>query len=96
MRGFLVGAILIAFVMVFFSVQNAQTVRVSFLSWHQESPLAVILLASFAAGAVTALCASLPSQIRNRREIRTLKRQISLSSPPTTPETHNETAPPAR
>lgn len=81
MKGYLPLSILIALVMAFFSVQNAQTVRVSFLSWFFESPLAVLLLLSFAAGAVTAFLASLPGRLRLNREIRDLKRPPTTQSP---------------
>lgn len=90
MKGYLVVSILIAFVMALFSVQNAQTIRVSFLSWYIESPLAVILLISFAAGSLTAFCVSIPTRIRLAREIRALK-----DAPPHPPrEKHDETTPP--
>lgn len=85
MRGIMILSILIALLMTFFSVQNAQTVRVSFLGWFFDSPLAVVLLISFAAGALTSALASLPSRIRLLRELRESRRR--LSPPPQGGET---------
>ena len=52
-----------------FAVQNAQQTQVSFLGWYFEGPLVIILLMTFAAGAVTAYLAVLPGYIRKSREL---------------------------
>lgn len=62
--------------MVTFSLQNAQTVQVHFLAWYLEGALVVVLLATFAAGALTMYLASLPRRFARSRELADLRRQV--------------------
>lgn len=74
MNPFILIAILIAALSVTFSVQNAQNVQVSFLAWYFEGPLVVVLLLTFAAGAVATWLAALPGKVKRHREIEACRR----------------------
>lgn len=74
MNLYLFFSLAIALLAGLFAVQNNQVVRVSFLSWFFESPMVVVLLLTFSAGALTALLASLPGRIRTFKELKDLRR----------------------
>lgn len=69
-------AIAVSVVMAFFAVQNSQQAQVSFLGWYFNSPLIIVLLLSFTAGAVAAFLAVLPGGFRKSIEIKKLKANL--------------------
>ncbi len=69
-------AIVLTALVVTFSVQNSQSVHVQFLGWYFEGALVVVLLMTFAVGALTMYLASLPRRFARRRELADLRRQM--------------------
>ena len=70
--------ILVFLLLLAFAIKNTDPVRLHFyfeLVW--QVPLIVLLLAFFAAGAVFGLAAVLGTQLRQRREIHRLKRELN-------------------
>jgi len=77
MQIFLFIALFIAVLAVIFAVQNSATTQVSFLTWHSNSSLALILLISLAAGALISFFISLPSNIKARWTIRQQRKRLT-------------------
>ena len=71
----LVLAIILAVIAVIFALQNAEPTAVSFLSWDLELPLALIILSTFAIGAITTLLLTIPGTYKRRRHLSTLKKE---------------------
>ena len=67
----LIVAVIALAVVVLFSVQNAGPVAVSFLVWHFEASLAVVIALSLLVGAITGM--TVLSYVRLRRSIRKKK-----------------------
>jgi len=65
----LVIALLIAFVAVAFSLQNAVPITIQFFSWTFQGSLVLVLLTTLAVGVIISLVASLPSQVKRSRLI---------------------------
>ena len=64
-----------------FALKNDQSVTLQYFFGHQwESPLVIILLIFFAAGAIVGVVVMLPDVLRQRREISRLKREINLKN----------------
>ena len=80
MRLSLMAAIILALLMAFFAVQNSQPTHVTFLGWYSDGPLVIILLLTFAAGAITALLATLPGTLKKTIEISKLKSKVAEGS----------------
>jgi uncharacterized integral membrane protein len=72
---FTVGLILGLAVAVF-AMQNTPAVEVRFLVWQVSGPLAVLVLASAAAGGLIVLLFSLPEILKGRWRIRSLERRL--------------------
>lgn len=70
---------LVFVVLLLFAAKNVETVTLRFYFDHAwDAPLIVVILAAFAGGALFGLVACLPSLIRQRREVATLKREIRV------------------
>jgi uncharacterized integral membrane protein len=67
--GLLLGAAMVAFVL-----QNITTVSVSFLTWHLDGSLAIILFLAFGVGVLMTLLFLLPSFIRDEWQYHKLKK----------------------
>ena len=67
----LIVAVIALAIVVLFSVQNAGPVAVSFLFWHFEASLAVVIALSLLVGAIAGM--TILSWIRLRRSIRKKK-----------------------
>jgi uncharacterized integral membrane protein len=80
MKVALIAAFVIALVMAFFAVQNAQHTQVSFLGWYFDGPLVIILLLTFGAGALTSFLAMFPGSLRKSIEISKLKTRLTECS----------------
>ena len=63
-------------VVLVFALRNADMVTVHYPGGEWESPLVLVLLVAFCAGAVLGLAAVLPQTFRQRREISVLKREL--------------------
>ncbi|MDB5224970.1 MAG: hypothetical protein JWO43_592 [Candidatus Adlerbacteria bacterium] len=61
----LILGVVLGVVSVFFVLQNVAPVTVSFLSWHIDGSLALVLFITLAAGALTSVLVLLPSVIRD-------------------------------
>lgn len=76
MKFFLIAAIILALLMAFFATQNAQQTQVSFMGWYFDGPLVIILLLSFATGAIAALLAMLPGMLSKAIELSKVKTRL--------------------
>ncbi len=77
MPWFLLLALIISILALIFAIQNTATVTVSFLFWHTQIPLTVVLLIALGVGAVVTALAMLPGQIRGRWSSFSKGRRIS-------------------
>ncbi|MDR1960918.1 MAG: LapA family protein [Gracilibacteraceae bacterium] len=66
----LILAIIIALVVVVFTVQNAETVSVNFILWTEEMPLAVVIFCAVFAGALLMFCLVLYKSLKDRWQMR--------------------------
>ena len=76
MQLWLIMAIVIAIMAVFFALQNAIPITVSFLTWKFESSLALVLLITIALGVLMSLLVSVPSKIKKMKMILNQKKRI--------------------
>ncbi|MGO9014753.1 MAG: lipopolysaccharide assembly LapA domain-containing protein [Dissulfurispiraceae bacterium] len=76
MRFFIVLALLITIAIVLFASQNSAIVTVSFLSFHYNGSLALILVIVFTAGLLAGILISVPSLLRKNAFIREQKRRV--------------------
>ncbi len=73
--------ILLALMVVAFSVLNPQAVAVNFGFWSAPSvPLAAVIIASVAVGALIMALISLPNQLRQALKLRELTRRLEQTS----------------
>jgi len=77
MTGFLILAIALAAVVAIFALQNSAVIMVSFLAWHWEASLALILILVLGAGILVGYLAGLPSAWKSKSELRQQRREIS-------------------
>lgn len=80
MKFALIAAIVVSAVMAYFAVENSQQTQVTFLGWYFDAPLVIILLLSFAAGAIATFLATLPGSFRKSMEISKLKTQMTVDA----------------
>lgn len=80
MKFALIAAIIVSAVMAYFAVENSQQTQVTFLGWYFDAPLVIILLISFAAGAIATFLATLPGSFRKSMEISKLKTQVTVDA----------------
>jgi uncharacterized integral membrane protein len=76
MQIYLVGALIIAFVVVVFAVQNAVPIAVKFVVWEFHGSQALILLLTFALGVIMSLLISIPAVIKRSLMISGQNRKI--------------------
>ena len=76
MRFFIVLALLIALAIVLFALQNSAIVTVSFLSFHYNGSLALILVVVFTLGLLAGILISIPSLLRKSSDLREQKRRV--------------------
>ena len=76
MQLFLIIALVIALLAVFFAVQNTTMVTVYFFVWQFSSSLALVLLLSLAIGVILSLLLSLPPLQSRNWQISKLKKRI--------------------
>lgn len=76
MRSFLIAALGLAIITVIFALQNPIPVGVTFLVWKFEGSLALVLMLTFALGALVSLLVSIPAIVKRRSAISTQKKKI--------------------
>jgi len=81
MRLFMVLSFVLVGLAALFALQNAQPVSVNFIKWSFEASLVIVLLLTFAAGAVSAFLASIPWRIKVMRQLSGLKKNQVDKSP---------------
>ncbi len=77
MQLFLIIALLIALLAVFFAIQNTAMVTVYFFVWQFSSSLALVLLFSLAIGVILSLLFSLPALQSRNWQISKLKKKLN-------------------
>lgn len=75
---FIIAAMLIALLAVVFALQNTATVTVGFLVWTLSGSQALVLLAALFAGVAICFFALLPSWVRHRWTIRSLRKRVTM------------------
>ena len=73
---FIVLALLIAIVIVLFASQNSAIVTVSFLSFHYNGSLALILAVVFTLGLFAGILISIPPLLRKTSDARAQKKKV--------------------
>ena len=76
MTGVLIAAIVLAALVAIFALQNSAVIMVSFLGWHWEASLALILILVLGAGILVGYLAGLPSAWKSKSELRQQRREI--------------------
>ncbi len=76
MQAFLFLALIFAFALVIMAIQNAAVIKVTFIAWTFEGPLAFVLALAFAVGLISGIFIALPALWRKSRQIRTQKKLI--------------------
>ena len=77
MTGVLIAAIVLAALVAVFALQNSSVIMVTFLAWHWEASLALILILVLGAGILVGYIAGLPSAWKSKSELRRQRREIS-------------------
>jgi putative membrane protein len=87
-------SLVLAVVAVVFALQNPQMVRVNLLFVETQGSAALVLILTFALGVAVGILSTLPSRIRDKRELKRLKKSRSTgtsssgkSSPSASPPT---------
>ncbi|MGB6337922.1 MAG: LapA family protein [Thermoanaerobaculia bacterium] len=70
-------AIALAAVVAIFALQNSSVIMVSFMAWHWEASLALVLILVLGAGILVGYLAGLPSAWKNKAELRQHRREIA-------------------
>ena len=76
MQVFIILSIVVAILVIVFTLQNITPVTVVFLFWMFHGSLALVLFLALAAGAMICLFASLPSMIKGKWTIAKQKKKI--------------------
>jgi uncharacterized integral membrane protein len=74
MRFLMVIALVLMALAAVFALQNSQPVIVSFFKWSFTASMVIILILTFAAGALASYLFSIPSRFRVSRELSALKK----------------------
>jgi uncharacterized integral membrane protein len=73
----LISALIIVFLAVAFSLQNDQTVSITFFQWDFQGSLVLILLTTLCLGVLIHLLASMPKRVRKSRQNAQLQKRIA-------------------
>jgi len=71
-----IASIVIAALVVIFSMQNLEPVTVDLLFWGSESPVAMVVIFSFGLGALASALFSVPSLVSKNNTIRKLQKEL--------------------
>lgn len=74
---FLIFGLLLGVLIIIFTLQNLTDVTVSFLTWHAQGSLALVLVIAVTSGIVLCLLFLLPEIIKKRLQNSSLKKQIN-------------------
>ncbi|MCY4614222.1 MAG: LapA family protein [Nitrospira sp.] len=72
----LIVTLVIVFFTVAFSLQNDQTVSITFFKWTFEGSLVLVLLTTLCLGMVIHILASMPARIRKAKELAGLNKRV--------------------
>lgn len=81
----LILALIFSFLLVILAIQNADVIDIDLYFWTLEGSLAVVLVATFGLGTLTGLLFSIPGNLRKKKEIRDLKRNLQATKTKTPP-----------
>ncbi len=82
MRFTLVISLVIAVVAVVFALANNEDMAVNLVVVRTEGSKALILMVTFVMGVVVGLLSTLPARLRDRREVKRLKKEAERQAPP--------------
>ena len=68
--------LIMAIITIVFALQNSSTEGVNFFTFHAEIPMALLIFACLALGAIVTILFSIPGQWRRKREKDALNKQI--------------------
>ena len=80
MRIALILSLVLAVLTVVFALQNDDPMTVDFLFAQTQGSTALVLIVTFALGVIVGLLSTLPGRVRDRRELKKLKKKRSGSS----------------
>lgn len=73
----LIAALIIVFLAVAFSLQNAIPITIQFFKWTFEGSLVLVLLTTLFLGVLIHLLASMPARLKKTRQIAQLQKRIA-------------------
>ena len=76
MRIFFAFALILALLVTVFTVQNNQSIPISFLLWSIQGSLALVLMTTLVFGILIGLLLMAPGSIRNRLQVSSLQRTV--------------------
>ena len=76
MRIFFAVALILALLVTVFTVQNNQSIPISFLLWSIQGSLALVLMTTLVFGILIGLLLMAPGSIRNRLQVSSLQRTV--------------------
>lgn len=76
MRIFFAAALILALLVTVFTVQNNQSIPISFLLWSIQGSLALVLMTTLVFGILIGLLLMAPGSIRNRLQVSSLQRTV--------------------
>ena len=71
-----IATLVLLFLTVTFSLQNDQTVSITFFAWTFEGSLVLVLLTTLCLGIAIHILASMPTRIRKSKEIAELNKRV--------------------
>jgi len=72
----LIATLILVFFTVAFSLQNDQTVSITFFKWTFEGSLVLVLLTTLCLGIVIHILVSMPARIRKSQKIAELNKRV--------------------
>lgn len=87
MRFALIFSLALAVLAVIFALQNPQMIEVNLLFVETQGSAALVLIVTFAIGVVVGLLSTLPGRLRDRRQVKQMKKQMGSGSSPKMPST---------
>ncbi|MCH8339299.1 MAG: LapA family protein [Chloroflexi bacterium] len=76
MRIFFAAALILALLVTVFTVQNNQSIPISFLLWSIQGSLALVLMTTLVFGILIGILMMAPGSIRNRLQVSSLQRTV--------------------
>ncbi len=76
MRIFFAAALILALLVTVFTVQNNQSIPISFLLWSIQGSLALVLMTTLVFGILIGILLMAPGSIRNRLQVSSLQRTV--------------------